>query len=106
VRARLGGAARLAPGKPCEQPDPDLASGHTGGTFYIRARDRAGACVPAVSETLVHRTGYGWLRGWPLGLFLRSPQAMWAADPRRCLAVGQRPSATHPTSGVGAEGKA
>jgi len=30
----------------------NLAGGHTGGTFYIRARLRAGACVPAVSETL------------------------------------------------------
>ena len=46
----------------------DLASGHTGGTFYIRARDRAGACVPAASETLVQWTRYGWLRGWPRGL--------------------------------------
>ena len=30
----------------------NLAGGHMGGTFYIRARLRAGACVPAVSETL------------------------------------------------------
>jgi hypothetical protein len=39
-------------GKPCEATRVDLVGGLAGGTFYIRARLRAGACVPAVSETL------------------------------------------------------
>ena len=30
----------------------DLVGGHAGGNFYIRARLRAGACVPVVSEAL------------------------------------------------------
>ena len=30
----------------------DLVGGRMGGTFYIRARLRAGACVPADNETL------------------------------------------------------
>ena len=64
---RPRGAAKLSPRNPRERPT-NLVCGLTGGTFYIRARNRAGACVPAVSETLVHWTGYGWLRSWARGL--------------------------------------
>ena len=54
----------LVLGKPCEAttvisrgndprtPEVNLVGGHTSGTFYIRARLRAGACVPADNETL------------------------------------------------------
>ena len=83
----------------------DLAGGHTSGTFYIRARDRAGACVPAVSETLVPSDQMrvaARLAVWTLSL--RSYR-LRAADSGMVLAVGQRPSATHPTSGVGGERK-
>ena len=41
----------------------DLVGGHTGGTFYIRARLRAGACVPVASETLGR---FGFVRSAPL----------------------------------------
>ena len=93
-------------------PPVDLVAGHTGGTFYIRARLRAGACVPADSETLgrrVYRTGhrYGWLNSWPCGLSPRSPDldGYGLLTCETVFAVGRRPSATHPTSGVGGERK-
>src|SRR5262249_29850925 len=79
---------RLGYGKPCGSghchlpgDDPlysgvNLVGGHTGGTFYIRARLRAGACVPVVSETLGRR---GPLRvAEPLAVWtlsLRSPDS-------------------------------
>ena len=57
------GTGILGLGKPCERPKSaaggrsvvlrfDLVGGLAGGTFYIRARLRAGACVPVDNETL------------------------------------------------------
>ena len=55
----------------------DLVGGHTGGTFYIRARVRAGACVLVVGETLgrpgVIREGPGRVA---------EPLAAWTLSPR------------------------
>ena len=49
----------------------DLVGGHMGGTFYIRARLRAGACVPVDNETLGH---------WdPLRVV--GPLAVWTLSP-------------------------
>ena len=102
-------AATVLPGK--SRVPADLVGGHTGGTFYIRARLRAGACVPAVGETLGAldsedpRRVAEPLAVWTLSL--RSPDSAGCGLLTRetVFAVGRRPSATHPTSGVGGERK-
>ena len=109
-------AATVLPGTIHRVP-ADLVGGHTGGTFYIRARLRAGACVSVVGETLGRPgfTGEGQRR-------VAEPLAVWTLSPRspdptgcglltceacsppaegRVSTVGQGPTATHPTSGVG-----
>jgi hypothetical protein len=63
-------------------PRANLVGGHTSGTFYIRARLCAGACVLAVGETLGHIDPVRWPCSWPCGL---SPWWsgfgwVWAAD--------------------------
>ena len=90
-------------GKPCGPTRVDLVGGLAGGTFYIRARLRAGACVLAVGETVGHFDPARWPCGWPCGL---SPWQsgfgwVWAANQREGVAIGRRPTATRPTSGVG-----
>ena len=72
VRAGTGGPVSLPLGKPCGPTRVDLVGGLAGGTFYIRARLRAGACVPMVSETLGHRD--------PLRVAERL--AVWTLSPR------------------------
>ena len=59
--ARESGERYTSSRKAARTARSDLVGGHTGGTFYIRARVRAGACVPAVSETLGRSDRYGWL---------------------------------------------
>ena len=57
----------------------DLVGGHTGGTFYIRARLRAGACVPADNETLGPRDPLRVvepLAVWTLSLAVRIRMSM------------------------------
>jgi hypothetical protein len=54
MRAGAGRTGILTAGKPCGATRVNLVRGLADGTFYIRARLRAGACVPVVSETLGH----------------------------------------------------
>jgi hypothetical protein len=42
----------------------DLVGEHTGGTFNIRARDRAGICVSVRGEATGLRAGYAVADSW------------------------------------------
>jgi hypothetical protein len=83
-----------------------LVGGHTGGTFYIRARLRAGACVPVVSETLGRRDSLRVaepLAVWTLSLRSPDSDGCGLLTCETGFVVGRRPSATRPTSGVEGE---
>jgi hypothetical protein len=120
VRARLGvrlcwlrggrppwprKSGRLAVGKPREWPSSIWPLGIRVVAFtFVPVTVRVPACQQSARRWSIGPDAGGCAAG---RVDFSPPQSrtLWTADSETVLAVGRRPSATHPTSGVGEEGK-